>query len=120
MKRILVADDEIDIAKSIQEMLRPYYKVAVATTGFEILQLCENETFDALIIDVDFGPGISGIEVVSIIRQNDKVIKILIFSAVDYSDTVRQQAIDLGATFCEKPLGMKSILYAIEGKDYVE
>ena len=56
MKRILVADDEMDIVRSVQEMLSPYYIVDTATTGVEILRLCAATCYDGLIIDADFGP----------------------------------------------------------------
>ena len=110
MKHILVADDEIDIVESMRGMLSPYFVVDIATTGIEILRLCDKESYDGLIIDVDFGPGISGLEIVSIIREKNKNIKIVIFSAVDYSDAIRQQAVDLGAVFCEKPLDLGMVL----------
>jgi len=115
MKRILIADDDRDIVESIQEMLSPYYAVDVATTGLEILQLCERETYEGLLVDVDFGPGMSGLEAASIVREQNKGIRILICSAVDYSDAVRQQAVDLGAVFCEKPLDLDFIRETLEG-----
>ena len=110
MKHILVADDEIDIVESMREMLSPYFAVDIATTGIEILRLCDKESYEGLIIDVDFGPGIGGLEIASLVREKNKNIKILIFSAVDYSDAIRQQAVDLGAVFCEKPLDLAMVL----------
>jgi CheY-like chemotaxis protein len=114
MKKLLIADDEMDIVESIKEMLTPYYQVDTATAGFEVLQLCERERYEGLIIDVDFGPGISGLEVASILRTDNKDIKILIFSAIDYSDAVRQQVVDIGAVFCEKPLSLSFIRKILE------
>jgi CheY-like chemotaxis protein len=114
MKRILVADDEPDIVRSIQEMLAPFYLVDVANTGTEVLRLCEESAYDGLIIDVDFGPGISGIEVATVLRRQNKDMRILVFSAIDYSDAVRQQVVDLGAVFCEKPLSLEFVRSALE------
>lgn len=110
MKRILVADDEINIVESIKEMLSPHFVVDIATTGIEVLRMCDKGSYGGLIIDIDFGPGISGLEIASIVREKNKKIKILIFSAVDYSDAIRQQAVDLGAVFCEKPLDLAMVL----------
>lgn len=118
MIHILIADDEIDILNSIREMLSPFYKVDIASTGLEVLQLCESKSFDALIIDVDFGPGVSGIETASLVRKLNKNIKILIFSAVDYSNAIRQQAVDIGAAFYEKPLSIDLIRQTIEEQTY--
>lgn len=109
MRKILVADDDRQIVNSIKEMLFPYYDVCVSTSGFETLKHCTEEQFDGLITDIDFGPGMSGLEVATLIRQQDKSIRIMVFSAVDYSDSVRQQVVDIGANFCEKPLSIEFI-----------
>lgn len=114
MKNVLVADDQPDVVRSIQDMLGPFYCVDVATSGSEVLQMCSCKTYDGLIIDVEFGPGVSGLEVSSIVRARDKEIRILIFSATDYSDAVRQQAVDIGAAFCEKPLSLQSVRKALD------
>jgi CheY-like chemotaxis protein len=115
LKRILIADDQEDIVRSIGEMLAPFYSVDTATAGSEVLLMCSRQTFDGLIIDVDFGPGMSGLEIASIVRSRDKNIKILIFSALDYSDPVRQQVVDIGAAFCEKPLGLEFVRKKLDG-----
>lgn len=113
MRRILVADNDQYIVQSLREMLEPYYHVDTAVTGLEILDLCKAETYDGLIIDVDFGPGIDGIEMASKIRAKDKNIRILVFSATEYSDDIRRQVVDVGAIFCEKPLSLEFIRKAL-------
>jgi DNA-binding response OmpR family regulator len=109
VKNIIVADDKEEIINSINDMLAPFYRVDVATTGSEVLRMCYQNAYHGLIIDVSFGPGMSGLEVASILRARDKAIKILIFSAIDYSDEVRQHVVDIGAAFCEKPLSLEFV-----------
>lgn len=109
MKRILVADDKQEVLDSLKEMLLPYYDVNTAMSGFEVLQLCSKIHYDCIIIDVNFEYGISGLQVATILRSQDKKIRILIFSAIDYSQSVRQHAVNIGATFCEKPLSLDQI-----------
>jgi len=91
-------------------MLTPYYDVDVASSGIEVLQLCEGFPYYGLLIDVDFGPGISGLEIAAALRSLNKEIRIIVFSAIDYSDAVRQQVVDLGAQFIEKPLSLDDVL----------
>ncbi len=110
LRRVLVADDKEDILWGIQEMLAPYYQVDVATSGSEVLKLWDETSYYALIIDVSFGPGISGLEAASAIRAEDKEIRIIVFSAKEYSDAVRQQVVNLGAQFIEKPLVLSDVL----------
>lgn len=114
MKEILVADDDVEIVNSIKEMLAPYCSIDTATTGIEVLQTFEKRQFNGLIIDVDFGPGINGLEIASILRARNKDLRILVFSATDYSDAIRQQVVDIGAVFCEKPLRLNVIRKLME------
>ncbi len=67
--------------------------------------MLDKKKYDGLIIDVEFKSGMSGLETVAILREQDfAYLKIIIFSATDYSNSVRQRAIQLGAVFCEKPI----------------
>jgi DNA-binding response OmpR family regulator len=114
MKNILVADDNIEIVESVKKMLKPFYNVDVATTGIEVLDWFEKKDYYGLIIDVDFQHGINGLEIASRLRTRHKKLKILVFSATDYSDRVRQRVIDIGAVFSEKPLGLDFILRVMD------
>lgn len=116
-KAIIVADDKENIVKSMKKMLEPYYDVSTATSGLNVLELCDAKQYDALIIDVIFEGGMSGLETAAMLRENDKDIKIIIISAVDYSSATRQQAIKIGASFLEKPLQLERIRKILEGLD---
>ena len=109
MKKILIADDDSEVVESIRVMLSPYYSVETATTGLEVLELFDDNNYHGLIIDVDFSYGISGLQTAAKLRLKDKTLRILVFSATDYSDAVRQYAVDMGATFCEKPLKLSQV-----------
>lgn len=116
MKKILVADDDQQILISIKRMLSPYYEVDTAMTATETLDMLEKKQYDGLIIDVEFKSGMSGLETVSILREQDYTdLKIIIFSATDYSNSVRQRAIQLGAVFCEKPIKEHLIKSVMDG-----
>lgn len=104
MKRILVSDDRIDVVQSIQSMLSPYCAVDTATTGLDTLIMFKKNEYDGLIIDVAFENGMNGLEIATKLRSKHKNLIIIIFSATNYSDSDRQQAVDIGAVFREKPL----------------
>ena len=117
MKRILVSDDDQQILISIKRMLSPYYDVDTATTATETLDKLDQGKYDALIIDVEFKSGLNGLETVAILREENYTdLKIIIFSATDYTNTVRQRAVELGAIFCEKPIKEYQIRAVIDGE----
>ncbi|MBK7994126.1 MAG: response regulator [Blastocatellia bacterium] len=109
MKKILIADDTEEVVDSLQEMLSPYYEVDVARSGFEVLELCEQVDYECVILDINFEYGVSGLEVASTLRSNNNQVSILIFSATGYTQAIRQYVVDIGATFCEKPLDLDFI-----------
>jgi CheY-like chemotaxis protein len=116
MKRILVADDDQQILLSIQRMLSPYYEVNTAMTATETLEKLDEGKYDGLIIDVEFKSGMNGLETVALLREEGHTqLKIIIFSATDYSNTVRQRAVELGAVFCEKPIEEHQIRAEFDG-----
>lgn len=69
-----------------------------------------SEAFDALLIDVVFKDGMSGIETAKLVREVDPSIKIVVMSVVDYSFEIRQEVVNLGGTFVEKPIPVERIL----------
>lgn len=114
MKRLLVADNDSELLGSVESMLAPYYVVDTATSGLEVLDLFEKNHYTGLIIDVDFEQGINGLQIAERLRKKSKDLRIIIFSATNYSDAERQQAIDIGATFHEKPLPIELIIEIME------
>jgi len=114
VKRVLVADDQPAIPEAIRDALEDEYWIDIATTAYDVVDMVLSEHYDALIIDVDFGPGETGLEVAERIRQYNSELRILIISAVAYSDAVRQKVVDLGAKFCEKPVPMDTIRRFLE------
>jgi DNA-binding response OmpR family regulator len=108
-RRVLIADDSEDVLHSLRALLESQYEVVTATSGFDALMLLHRGKFDGLIVDVTFPGGMSGLEIASAVRSLDPVLKIIVMSAVDYSDETRQRAVELGASFFEKPLDKGNI-----------
>lgn len=113
-KHILVADDDRNIVESLKNMLVPYCRVDTARTGFDALKMLAKEPYDAAIIDIDFGPGINGVEIATKLRSWNKQTKIIIFSAVNESSYIQSKLNDLDVVFCEKPLRFSVIRDIIE------
>lgn len=114
MKRILVADDDKEVVESLNEALSPYCYVDIATTGLEVLQRFAQRAYSGLIIDVHFEKGVNGLDIATMLRAKHKDLKILVFSATDYSNAVRQRVVDIGGSFSEKPLEIEFIRKVME------
>jgi CheY-like chemotaxis protein len=69
MARILVAEDDVLVADTVQSMLRSGgHEVILAQHGDEAIRLFREQSFDLLVCDVHM-PGKDGFEVIEEIRQ---------------------------------------------------
>jgi CheY-like chemotaxis protein len=72
-KRVLIVDDEPDIAELIATHLRPFEVESVMVhTGEDALERLREERFDAVTLDI-LMPGISGFEVLQAIRADPEM-----------------------------------------------
>ena len=92
LKKILVADDERDIAQSVQIFLEQEgYQVATASDGCEVLECVARERPDAIILDVMM-PNMDGIEVLRRLKENTETssIPIIMLSAKGQDEDVTE------------------------------
>ena len=105
--RVLVADDEERILILLQANLEAFgFEVKTAVDGTQALHLLENETFDAVITDMNM-PGAGGMEVIQHVRREFgpslPVIVITAYGSVQNA----VHAMQAGATdYLEKPFDM--------------
>jgi len=110
-KRILVVDDEenaVQIIKTRLETEPTAYEVMVAKSGEEALKVAEAKKPDLILLDIMM-PGVSGIEVLDMMRHNPELVKtpIVIISALDDIKT-QQECARLGVTaYITKPVNGK-------------
>jgi len=79
---LLVVDDEDPLRKLLQAALtRKGYKVACACDGLEAIDLIYNQDYaiDAVLLDLNM-PGASGSEVLSVIKKQRPLLKVLMLS----------------------------------------
>jgi len=109
MRKILVVDDLAQVAESVREELSVDFDVDTATSGTEALHRFMIIRYEGLVVDVQLDAGMSGLELVAKIRDTDPLVRVVFISATEYSDDIRRRAVDLGATFCEKPVTGETI-----------
>jgi two-component system, NtrC family, response regulator AtoC len=79
-KTLLIVDDDEGTRDTLSAILRRDYRVLRAATGESSLQMMEKENVDLVLLDV-FLPGISGFEVLKIIKENYSYVEVLVISA---------------------------------------
>jgi PAS domain S-box-containing protein len=111
--RILIADDEEKIRKSLSGLLKEQgYEVMTVENGLECLQMMSAKIYDLVILDIVM-PGIDGIEVLKGIKQRYNDMEVIMITG--YADKEKAiTALRLNAyDFIEKPFESKEILNTI-------
>ena len=95
--KILVIDDEEAIREGLEMLLLTEgYSVDLAVNGTEGVRKLENQAFDLVLLDLMM-PDISGMEVLSTVRQRDRETPIFMITAYG-SVEAAVKALKLGAT----------------------
>ena len=84
--RLLVADDEVNLAKALQAVLEDVgYNCDVCFDGNSAIRLISQEIYDGLILDIMM-PEKNGYEVLNQIRKQKNDIPVLLLSALNEVD----------------------------------
>ena len=113
-ERILVVDDETNIANSLKEILSDEgYSVSITEDGLNALDMIQSDPPDLLLLDV-WLPGMDGIEVLKTVKTYHPEIEVLVMSGHGTIDTA-VKATKLGAfDFIEKPFSMDSLTQSVK------
>ena len=94
-KTLLVVDDDEGMRDTLHAILKRDYRVLMAVTGEEALTVLKKEDIDLILLDVRL-PGINGLEVLKIARENYSLVEVIMVSAVNEVE-VAVQAMKDGA-----------------------
>src|ERR1700733_8392124 len=114
MKKILIVDDEVDIASSIQYVLtQEGFSTLLAHDGNKAMQLVESDKPDLIVLDLMM-PGIDGYEVCRRVRSFDRKTPILMLTArTSEIDTV--VGLELGANdYISKPVRLRELVARVK------
>ena len=120
-KRVLVVDDNRQIAESLKEILKSAdYYVETAGTGQEALERFSAQSFDVALLDVKL-PDMEGTQLLRMLKNMEKVssksriVKIMITGFADQKNAM--DSLNSGAdAFLMKPVAVKEVLAIIEEK----
>ena len=115
-KRILVVDDEADLAKAIEIRLKQAdYEVLVAYDGSAALEKARSEKPDLIILDLML-PGMSGYKVCRLLKFDERYKKIpIIMLTARSQESDEQLGLECGAdVFITKPFESQMLLLKIQ------
>src|SRR5213593_5048191 len=89
LKTVLVVDDDEGMRDTLTAILKRDYRVLRVGTGEAALPVLNREDVDLMLLDVRL-PGISGFEVLRIVKENYSLVEVLMISAINEIETVVQ------------------------------
>jgi DNA-binding NtrC family response regulator len=88
-KTVLVVDDDEGMRDTLTAILKRDYRVLRVASGEAALPILIREDIDLMLLDVRL-PGISGFEVLRIVKENYSLIEVLMISAITDVETAVQ------------------------------
>jgi DNA-binding NtrC family response regulator len=88
-KTVLIVDDDEGMRDTLTAILKREYRVLRVSSGEAALPILNREDVDLLLLDVRL-PGISGFEVLRIVKENYGLIEVIMISAINEVETAVQ------------------------------
>lgn len=114
--RTLHVEDNAEVRSIVKYFLRKKrFHVDAAETGQDALQLAQSEHYDVIIMDVNLGEGMDGIETTRMLRglSNTKDVPIIAVTA-NLTTNIREHCLEAGMdAFLPKPFQKEDLLNTI-------
>src|SRR6476619_2773189 len=88
-KTILICDDDQGMRDTLTAILKRDYRVLTVSSGEAALALLKNEDIDLILQDIRL-PGISGFDVLRIVKENYILVECIMISAINEVETAVQ------------------------------
>jgi len=109
---VLVVDDEEGSRQALQMIFKDDYNLLLAGDGPSAVQLAQKNHIDVAILDIRMS-GMSGIEVLERLRYIDPAIEVIMITAYETTDTLRQALRLRAADYINKPFDVATIRAAV-------
>ena len=109
---LMIVDDEPSVRHALWITFRETYSVALAENGAKALETFEHRKADVVVLDIRM-PGMTGLEVLGRLKEVDPDVEVILLSAFESIDYVRQ-AMRLGASdYLTKPYDPANLRTAV-------
>src|ERR671913_1594573 len=88
-KTILICDDDQGMRDTLTAILKRDYRVLTVSSGEAALALLKNDDVDLILQDIRL-PGISGFDLLRIVKENYSLIEVIMISAIQEIETAVQ------------------------------
>ncbi|MDR2474581.1 MAG: PglZ domain-containing protein [Bacteroidales bacterium] len=112
--RLLWADDEMDLLKPHVLFLEEKgYEVVTVCSGQDAIDAANGESFDLIFLDENM-PGLSGLETLSIIKETDPTVPVVMITKSEDEGIMNQAIGSKIADYLIKPVNPNQILLSIK------
>ncbi|MEW6273613.1 MAG: sigma-54 dependent transcriptional regulator [Bacillota bacterium] len=114
MPTVLVIDDEESVTEFLREVLEDAgYQVETATDGYRALELVQDYSFDAILLDIRM-PELDGLQVMERIQQIDGALPVILMTAFGTTE-MAIQAMKAGAfDYIVKPFNLDELILTVK------
>jgi two-component system, response regulator YesN len=114
--RILVADDQLEICRTLKDFLlksRPIWEVETALGGFRARQQLCQRRYDVALVDV-YMPEVGGLEVLRTVQQKQLPLDVVMMTGMGSIDLAVQAMKEGAADFVTKPFVYPQLIEKVE------
>jgi PAS domain S-box-containing protein len=116
IKELLLVENELVSSELILLYLKDLYEVDVARDGFEALTKVKAKKYDAILMDINLGEGLTGIEVTRKIRKLEQYADTPIVAVTAFAmEGDKEEFLNAGCThYLSKPFEKSDLLYLLK------
>jgi two-component system, sensor histidine kinase and response regulator len=109
---LLIVDDEEGPRQSLKIVFKDEYNTLLASNGQTALELARTHSIDVAILDIMM-VGLSGIEVLQLLKEYNPAIEVIILTAYETVDTARQAVRYDACEYLTKPFDIPTVRAAV-------
>src|SRR5258707_3985710 len=109
---LLVVDDEDGPRESVRIIFKDEYEIFMASDGPTAISLAQNNRIDVAVLDVRMA-GMSGIDVLEQLKCVDPSIEVVMMTAFETTDTIRQALRLRACDYINKPFDLATMRSAV-------
>jgi|YelNatPaOPRAMG01_1025707.scaffolds.fasta_scaffold00847_27 signal transduction histidine kinase len=109
---LLVVDDEEGPRQSLRVVFKDEYNLLLASDGQSALELARSYPVDVAVLDIRMA-GMNGIEVLEKLKQIDPTIEVVMMTAFETAETIRQALRLQACDYITKPFDLATMRQAV-------